>query len=587
MAMLPPRNRLGALPPRRSIAEMLSEALQLHQSGRVGDAAPIYRQVLDRDPDQPAANHLLGLVHLQRGEAEDAVRLIRRAIRANSADPQYFTNLGVALNKLGRFVEAVEAFDRALALNPRLPGTLSNRGMALKGLGQHAASAASYRAAIDLHPVEPGIHGNLGNVLVEAGAFAEAEAAFRNAMRLQAWHPTSVGGLCMVFEETSRLEQAEALAREAVAAMPALPLFRYRLGRALSLLRRPEEAAEQFREAVRLKEDYGVAWYFLANSERRTEDDAELATLRALATAPGVAPEETVFANYALGRALADLGRHDESVAAFSAAHAARRQMSSERASDEIAGLRQRLEQFPEPLRGDSPGLSQAAPVFVVGLPRSGKTTVEMMLSATSGFQGVGEQRILPGLVAAALAEFGDRPAAWPATAWERIGADYARKAGSLVPAGIRPVDTFPPNFGLIGFILAALPRATIIHTRRNRPGQLVALLEKYVTGRGYAYTADIEGLAGYHEAYRALMARWHALYPQQIIDLDVADAAARQQFAGLLGLDPDVVDRQPETEPRANPWSPAEERNNRARQLAAWQRLHPGLAELSNPANW
>ena len=580
--------RPGGLPPRRSIDELLAEGLRLHQSGRASEAAPFYRQVLDRMPDQPAANHLLGLVNLQQGKPEEAVRLISRAIRARATDPQYFTNLGVALNQLSRHAEAIDALDRALALNPRLPGALSNRGMALRGLGQYEESARSYRSAIALQPTEPGMHGNLGNVLIEAGRLGEAEAAFNEARQLREWHPTAIGGLCMVYEESNRLQKAEELARQASVAVPSEPQFHYRLGRALGLLRRPDEAAAAFRAAVRLKPDYGLAWCYLAETVRRDSEDEEVKSIRALAESASIAPDERAFAGFALGRSLADLDRHEESIAAFKAANTLRRQISADSAEAEIEGLRRRLAQFsewPDPATGA--GFDGIEPVFIIGLPRSGKTTVESMLAASDSFAGVGEQRVMPRLIARAVAEHGETLSLWPRSAWAAIGAAYAAEVAPLVPSGRRAVDTLPPNFGLAGFILAALPRAKFIHTIRNRPEHLVALFEKYITGSGYAYTTAIPDLIAYHAAYRDLMATWHRLLPEAILDVDIADNPANAGILAHLGLPGALASVAPETEPKAASWPPERIASNRRDHLTAWKSAHPELFGASNAAVW
>jgi tetratricopeptide (TPR) repeat protein len=583
----PPR-RPGSLPPRRSIDELLAEGLRLHQMGRAADAAPLYRQVLDRMPDQPAANHLLGLVNLQQGKPEEAVRLISRAIRARGTDPQYFANLGVALNQLGRHAEAVDALDRALALNPRLAGALSNRGMAQKALGRHDAAAQSYRAAIALLPNEPGFHANLGNTLVEAGDLQAAETAFRDTLQLRPWHTPAIVGLCMVFEETNRVGEAEALARRAADAVPAEPQFHYRLGRALGLLRRPDQAAAAFRAAVRLKPDYGLAWCYLAETVRRDYDDDELAAIRLLTQTPGIAPDERAFAGFALGRSLADLDRHEESIAAFKSANALRRQSSQESPEAEIALLRHRLAQFSAwPAPADGAGFHDIAPVFVVGLPRSGKTTVESMLAASDLYTGVGEQRIMPRLVSQAIAAHGEDLAIWPAAAWTALGAGYAEQVTPLLPSGRHPVDTLPPNFALVGFILAALPRARIVHTIRNRSDHLIALFEKDITGSGYAYTTALPDLLAYHAAYRDLMAAWHRLRPDAVADLDITDSAAKSRVLGHLGLPAALETTVPESEPRAGNWPEDRIAANRRRHLAAWQSAHPELFGTPGDTAW
>jgi tetratricopeptide (TPR) repeat protein len=432
------------------------------------------------------------------------------------------------------------------------------------------------------------MHANLGNALVEAGDLHEAEIAFGGALQLRPWYPTAIGGLCMVYEETSRLAEAESLARQASAAVPDEPLFRYRHGRALFLLRRPLEAASELRAAIALKPDYGVAWCFLAETVRRDNEDAEFKSVQALTASVAVAAEERAFAGFALGRSLADLGRHDESVAAFKAANAISRQNTPGAAEAEVAGLRHRLLQFQEfPASAAGAGFADADPVFVVGLPRSGKTTIESILTRSDPFSGVGEQRIMPRLVATALARHGEDLSGWPAAAWTALGEAYASEVAALVPSGRRPVDTLPPNFALVGFIHAALPHATIIHTRRDRPDHLVALFEKYLTGGGYAYTTDIACLLAYHRAYTDLMANWHRLLPATIHDVDIADAASMSRLFARFALPAGQVTAPTETEPRTGDWPRSRIETNSREHLDAWRAAHPELFDASNAVVW
>ncbi len=130
-----------------TVAEALSIALDLHQTGRFAEAEELYRRILDADTDNPQALHLFGLLVAQLGRLEEADGLLRRAIAAEplSADP--FVNHGKVLRALGRPVEAVNRFHRAIALAPALVEALEGVGHAQREQGDHAQAAAGYARA--------------------------------------------------------------------------------------------------------------------------------------------------------------------------------------------------------------------------------------------------------------------------------------------------------------------------------------------------------------------------------------------------------------------------------------------------------
>ena len=98
-----------------TVESLLRLGMELHQAGRGGEAADLYRQILRRDDSHPAANHLFGLTQLQQGETTAAIRHIAVALKQEPSNAQYLGNMGVALTRAGRNDEAVEVFRRAAA----------------------------------------------------------------------------------------------------------------------------------------------------------------------------------------------------------------------------------------------------------------------------------------------------------------------------------------------------------------------------------------------------------------------------------------------------------------------------------------
>jgi tetratricopeptide (TPR) repeat protein len=328
----------------------IQEAVRLHQSGRVADAAALYRSLLDRKPDHGPLLNLLGVAVLQLGEAGQAVALLRRAARLIPNAPDIEDNLGSALRSAGQPAPAVEAHRRALALKPDQPSFHFNLGNALADLGTHRQAVEEYRRAAHLRPGHASTHFNLANSLAVLGDMAGAVEAFRAVLALnpghaQAWnnlggalaaqgevaaaadayktalavrpgHGETLSNLGNMLVRLGELEKAVDYHRQAVAATPQRAEAHIFLGVALQALDRPLEAVHAYRAGLALAPGHagGMANLGAALEVLGQMEEAEAVLSRALALDPGHAE---AWGNLALcrlhrqetGRALVEFDR--------------------------------------------------------------------------------------------------------------------------------------------------------------------------------------------------------------------------------------------------------------------------------------
>ncbi|HEX4054245.1 MAG TPA: tetratricopeptide repeat protein [Tepidisphaeraceae bacterium] len=174
----------GGGAPQWSADQVMRIAIQHHDAGRLPEARAMYRQVLARQPNQPAALYLLGIVALQTGQWDESIELIRRAIAIDPNQANYHSNLGNALLNSGRIDEAIAAFSEALRLKPDFVAGHNNLGNALRDKGRTDEAIAAYRQALQIQPDLAHAHSNLGNALMDAGEVAGALAAYRRALEL-------------------------------------------------------------------------------------------------------------------------------------------------------------------------------------------------------------------------------------------------------------------------------------------------------------------------------------------------------------------------------------------------------------------
>lgn len=199
--------------------EKFQQAVAHHQAGRLGDAARAYRTILQGQPDNADALHLLGVVSQQKGEHAQAVKLIKRAIKRNPGSSNYHYNLGLALMDLDKLADAESAFRTALSLTPeyveahfclgtvlqhrklyeqaiashqqalkfqpRFVQSHLNMGLAHKELRQFTNAIACFKKALEIEPNRAETHSNMGNTYIEKGEINAAIDCYRQALALQ------------------------------------------------------------------------------------------------------------------------------------------------------------------------------------------------------------------------------------------------------------------------------------------------------------------------------------------------------------------------------------------------------------------
>lgn len=567
-------------------ADLLQNGLALHQAGRSAEAAALYEQILARDASHPAANHLLGLVRLQQGRAADAVDLLSRAVDASPKEAQYLSNLGVALNAAGRSEEAVEVLQRAIVLNLEFAEAFSNLGMAYRAVRRFDDAVSAYRRAVRLKPNEAGFHYNLANALRDAGYMFDAESAYRRAVHLRPTYAAAINGLAGMLDGQGRASEALELAEKALRVQPNDAQLNLRRSRALYHQGRLEDAVESFDRTVDLNPFFGEAHLHRSYVVRHEARDAALEAMQQLFNSDSAPMEDRIFAGFGLGKALTDIGEHHEAIAIFNEANRLNRVRTPFSLERTTAELQADIERFAG-VTGPSPdgGFREAMPIFVVGLPRSGKTTVETILSRHPAVAGAGELPTMSRLVRELLREQpGASAADIPPDRYTELGRAYMREAQSLVPSGQILVDTMPSNYRHVGFIRLAMPYARIIRCVRPAPEHCVAIYEKYLTSNGYEYANDMDELQPFHRAYRGLTAGWHTRFPGGVYDMDLGNLAHDRQaeirklleFCGLAWNDACMADAR--SEPQYRDWSTERIAGSRAAHLAAWRDVRPQL---------
>jgi len=189
-------------------AIQLQEAIALHQQGQFAQAEGGYRAVLQSEPDNFHARHLLGVLLHQCGQHESAVEFIQAALRINPHQAEVHSNLGVVLQALRRSVEALSSFSEALRLQPNYIEAMNNRGNVLRALNRPEDALRDYESAIQLKPDYAEAFNNRGNALRDLGRREAAFDSFEQAVRFRPTYAEAWNNRGTVLKALQRYDEA-------------------------------------------------------------------------------------------------------------------------------------------------------------------------------------------------------------------------------------------------------------------------------------------------------------------------------------------------------------------------------------------
>ena len=548
---------LKAAPGHPQALLMLGSALR--RQGRPEVALEILAPLAKSQPKAAMVQFEAGLAFASVGRIGDAIPALQHAVQLNPKLAAAWRELGDQLTIVGDADAADDAYMNQIKASVHDPRLLQ----AATALNENKLAVAErlLRAFLKEHPTDAPALRMLGETGLRLGRYEDSEALFARCLELAPSFLAARHGYAMVLHRMSRTAEALAQTELLLKRAPDNPGFRNlnaavlaRIGdsaRAIGLYEklvkdhpdqpkvwlsyghtlkaegRQTDCIAAYRRSIALRPSFGEAYWSLANIKTFRFMPQEVEDMRVQLAQGGLADEDRYHLQFALGKALEDEGNFAESFAQYADGNALRRTEVVYDAEDTRAHVRRSKALFTEDFFRTRAGVGCDAPdpIFVVGLPRSGSTLIEQILSSHSAIEGTAE---LPEIVAFAR-RLGQRkrpsdPSAYPeiladldAEALRKMGEDYL--ARTQVQRRLdRPffVDKMPNNFAHIGMIHLILPNAKIIDARRHPLGCCLSCFKQHFA-RGQGFTYSLPEMGRYYRDYVELMAHFDAVLPGRV----------------------------------------------------------------------
>ena len=583
------------------IETMMNLGIVFTEVAEYEDAENIYRRIIALKPaDYPEAYLNLGVVLKYSGKNEEAEKCYRRAIEIKPDFVESYNNLAIILQDKGGYVEAEKYFRRAIELNPNYAEAYNNIGNLLKDTGRNKEAEIYYKLSLKINPKNYKVYNNLGLLCADSQRLDDAEMFYRKAIELNPNFAEAYNNLGNILRNKNQMpisvkaaetaldksadasiavaefeSEAEKYFRRAIELNPNYAEAYNNIGNLFNDTGRMEEAKEFYLKALSIKPNFALCHKNLAQIKTFDKSDPQIKTLQNLYENfkyndnkyqddhraiynnqnDNKYKKENNFSDrtknisdkiyicFALAKANEDLNKIDAAFGLYSEGNILMKMKLNYNIAQDISLFEDIKSLFASCSKNTNIKALNIAPenimpIMIVGMPRSGTSLVEQIISSHSKVFGGGELDLMDELVKKYYLESKEHCASGGAEELSRlIASDYfneINKCGRIyrLTESCKKyfTDKMPLNFRWLGFILLFNPAVKIIHTVRNRDAVCWSIFKQLFSGTRMGFAYDLKDIYKYYGLYENIMEFWEEMFPSRIYRLDYERLTASQK---------------------------------------------------------
>jgi Flp pilus assembly protein TadD len=419
-------------------------------------------------------------------------------------------------------------------------------------VGRFSNAVEFIRKAIKLRPGQSDYYAHLGRCLAMLKRDAEAAEAAEKALAANEPGPLTLDTIGVVFSRLGQHEKAVEVFRRATEKAPTNSAFQFNLGSSLQFIGDFENAEKAYEKAVSQTPRFYKAHSALTNIRTQTPEHNHIQRLEGLLEKVGDDADGNLHLRHALAREYEDVGQIEASFNHLRLGNLYKRRTLDYSIDDDQKRF-EALERLFDSNRLSRPteGFRTSEPIFVVGMPRTGTTLVERILTSHSKVSSAGELQNFPialknasGTTSSQVMDV-ETLANGMNTDFKALGESYLESTRPLTALLPYFVDKMPLNFFYIGFIHLALPNAKIICLRRNPMDTCLSNFRQLfaVNFSYYNYAYDLMEIGRYYVLFERLMQHWHNVLPNRVLEVSYENivsnqAAESRRLVEFCGLD-------------------------------------------------
>ena len=479
--------------------EQLDYVIQLYSSGQMDKALLSIKELIQDFPNIPLLHNISGACNSALGEIDSSIISFNKAIELKPDYDEAYFNLGVAFHQTGQLGEAINCYERAISIKHAYPTAHNNLGLIALSQGQLDNALKSFEWAVAYSPEYAEAHNSLGAALQELKQFEKAKVSFKKAVALNPQYAQGLHNLAILSE----------------------------------IINLPDEAYEYYEKALAVEPNYAEAYRNQSRTKKYKKNDPQIAQMQSIYSNDNLSISDKVHINFALAKVNEDLGNQKDFFKHLDEGSRLRKKQLNYNINETEEFHSSLIRLFSE----DQPKIKQLSlgpldirPIFIVGMPRSGTSLVEQIISSHHSVHGAGELNNFKNVVTPALKNYiGNLTNTINEDDLLSIRKNYIKSLMDLNVSEKIITDKMPVNFRMIGLILTAIPEAKIIHLTRNPKATCWSNYKHYFANEN-GFTFDQEDLARFFILYQELMGFWHKSFPNKIHDISYERLTTHQE---------------------------------------------------------
>ncbi len=522
---------------------IFQKAFENHQKGNLQKAKKLYMEVLSKDQNHPDANHNLGVLLIQDNKVDEAIPFFELAFKLDPSNIQYKNNLNnaielkqennIKINSYNLDKELVELFNQSkykeahIKAKEALENDLNNF-IALKIIGliyfklkDYENALINLNNALKLNKNDLDILNTMASIYKSLNRIEETEQLFRKILDLNPDVAQHNFKLAVLLNSIGKQSEAEQYYKKALILNPKSAIYHSNLGLLVKNAGRLKEAEQYFRKAIQLNPDDAKYHRVLSSQIKYTPNEPHLKQLIDIYNDKSTNPNKYQII-FALAKAYEDIEDYETSFKYFHEANKLKFDSLNYNVNNDIQ-LFNRIQSIflNRGLKnGNIPKInSDKRPIFIVGMPRSGTTLVEQIISSHTEVHGCGELEFLRLGVSNHIIRVNNSSEL--DIALPKLYNEYLSKIEKLNFSNKIFTDKMPHNFRYIGAILEAFPNAKIINLKREPMAICWSLYKNHFSNTGLGYSYNLDTIAIHFQKYEEMMRYWHEKYPGKIYDLE------------------------------------------------------------------
>ncbi len=455
------------------------------------------------------------------GDHRQAISIFKKIIQSDPNCVEALNSLGNIYKELGRKIEAEKCYQKAIQINPESAESRNNFGGFLISAGRLDEAVCHFKYALKINPQLGEVYNNLGMILYEKGDYGQAVSYHQKAIKLMPQSVSAHNAMGLAFQKLGRNEEAIHCFNKAIQIDPTYLVAYNNLGKEMISQGKIDKATQYFLKALNFNPTSAIIHYNLSAIKRYTKDDPHIKVMLSSLAQPELNTFDKLLFCFSLGKAYEDINVENIAFDFYLEGNRLKKSMLQYNSDINIQIFKtikdrfSKVETIPEILPETLP--IKHKPIFIVGMPRSGTTLVEQIISSHSSVYGAGESdNFAKGL------EY---------IRWFETDINYKQLLElrnyyyqTLIKLNTgKPIvtDKMPINFRWVGYICNAFPEAKIIHVKRDPIATCWSIFKHLFDSKGNGYAYNIVDIVDYYAMYMDLMNFWQSNYSRRIYTLN------------------------------------------------------------------